>query len=149
MQAERTKLYEESPIVPRISIITVALNSKDSLQKCIDSVAIQQNCSVEHIVVDGGSSDGTLVSAPRKTSSPSRRIRQAKAPPSGDYHRRVNQEAALLEKALGGRGAVRRQPCRLRARARPKPEEAIRVQKCDSEERATWSRTRVCRRSHH
>ena len=54
------KLYEESPIVPRISTITVALNSKDSLQKCIDSVAIQQNCSVEHIVVDGGSSDGTL-----------------------------------------------------------------------------------------
>lgn len=42
-----------------ISIITVALNSADTIGQCIDSV-MRQNCSIDHVVVDGQSSDGTV-----------------------------------------------------------------------------------------
>jgi glycosyltransferase involved in cell wall biosynthesis len=43
-----------------ITIITVCYNAKDTLIDAIDSVASQSYEAIEHIVVDGGSSDGTL-----------------------------------------------------------------------------------------
>lgn len=43
----------------KISIITVSYNSAKTIRDTIDSVAIQDYHSVEHIVVDGGSNDGT------------------------------------------------------------------------------------------
>lgn len=43
----------------RISVITVCHNSAPTLEKCLKSVADQDYKSVEHIVIDGGSSDGS------------------------------------------------------------------------------------------
>ncbi|MFK8016604.1 MAG: glycosyltransferase family 2 protein [Gammaproteobacteria bacterium] len=43
----------------RLSIITATFNASATLQHCIDSVAAQ-TCSVEHVVVDGGSNDSTM-----------------------------------------------------------------------------------------
>jgi glycosyltransferase involved in cell wall biosynthesis len=45
-----------------ISVVTPTLNAIYYLRDCIESVRIQQtpNVQVEHIVVDGGSSDGTV-----------------------------------------------------------------------------------------
>lgn len=44
----------------KFSIITCTWNSVDTLQQTLDSVASQEGCDVEHIFVDGGSTDGTL-----------------------------------------------------------------------------------------
>jgi glycosyltransferase involved in cell wall biosynthesis len=43
-----------------LSVITPVLNNKRYIQRCLDSV-IQQNCaSAEHLIIDGGSTDGTM-----------------------------------------------------------------------------------------
>ena len=44
----------------RISIITVTLNSAKYLEDCIKSIINQSHPDIEHIIVDGGSTDGTL-----------------------------------------------------------------------------------------
>ncbi len=46
--------------LPLISIITVVYNSKEMLEQSILSVLKQSYKNIEHIVVDGGSNDGTL-----------------------------------------------------------------------------------------
>ncbi len=45
---------------PLFSIITPVLNNKNGLIKTIESLQIQNLKSFEHIVIDGGSTDGTL-----------------------------------------------------------------------------------------
>jgi len=45
---------------PVISIITIVYNGIDTLQKTIDSIALQTYSNVEYIIVDGASEDGTL-----------------------------------------------------------------------------------------
>jgi glycosyltransferase involved in cell wall biosynthesis len=45
---------------PLVSIVTPCLNPGARLQRCIDSIAGQTYTRVEHIVVDGNSSDGTV-----------------------------------------------------------------------------------------
>lgn len=44
----------------KISVITTVYNAKETIVDCLDSVAEQTYCHREHIVIDGGSSDGTL-----------------------------------------------------------------------------------------
>ncbi len=44
----------------KISVVTVVYNGASTLQGCIDSVASQSHDDVEYIVVDGGSTDGTI-----------------------------------------------------------------------------------------
>ena len=44
----------------RISVITVCYNSVRSIRRCIDSVVNQTFLNVEHIIIDGGSTDGTM-----------------------------------------------------------------------------------------
>jgi len=44
----------------RISIVTVCFNSADTIEDTIRSVLSQQHSRLEYIVVDGGSTDGTL-----------------------------------------------------------------------------------------
>ena len=46
--------------LPKVSIITVMFNSAVTVKDCIDSVAMQDYPFVEHILVDGGSKDGTI-----------------------------------------------------------------------------------------
>jgi glycosyltransferase involved in cell wall biosynthesis len=45
---------------PRITIVTPCLNAAGTLEECLASVRAQGYSDVEHIVVDGGSTDGTL-----------------------------------------------------------------------------------------
>ena len=45
---------------PVVSIVTVALNAARTLERTIASVQAQTFQSVEHVLVDGGSTDGTL-----------------------------------------------------------------------------------------
>ena len=45
---------------PLVSIITAVLNGADTIQRTIDSVAEQDYPHIEYIVMDGGSTDGTI-----------------------------------------------------------------------------------------
>jgi len=45
---------------PKISIVTPTLNRKDLLEKNIHNVLNQEYPNVEHIIIDGNSSDGTV-----------------------------------------------------------------------------------------
>ncbi|MFZ5562877.1 MAG: glycosyltransferase family 2 protein [Thermodesulfobacteriota bacterium] len=45
---------------PLISIITVVLNGADTLERAIKSVVAQKFRDLEYIIIDGGSTDGTL-----------------------------------------------------------------------------------------
>ena len=51
------KSYEDKPL---ISIITVVFNGEKYLEETIQSVINQTYSNVEYIIIDGGSSDGTL-----------------------------------------------------------------------------------------
>ena len=44
----------------KVSIITVTYNSVATLQDCISSIAAQTYPDIEHIIVDGNSTDGTM-----------------------------------------------------------------------------------------
>ncbi|RUL76744.1 glycosyltransferase family 2 protein [Dyella choica] len=46
--------------VPAVSVITVVYNAASCIEKCLRSVAEQQGVAYEHIVIDGGSTDGTV-----------------------------------------------------------------------------------------
>ena len=45
---------------PVVSVVTVTLNAVQQLRRTLDSVRDQSWSGIEHIVVDGGSTDGTL-----------------------------------------------------------------------------------------
>jgi glycosyltransferase involved in cell wall biosynthesis len=45
---------------PKVSVVTVVRNGAATLDACIRSVAAQTYPNVEHVIVDGGSTDGTL-----------------------------------------------------------------------------------------
>ena len=42
-----------------IAVITPCLNAATTIAECLDSVRSQDHPAVEHVVVDGGSTDGT------------------------------------------------------------------------------------------
>lgn len=44
----------------KVSLITVTYNSAIYLEDCLNSVIGQQHPDIEHIIIDGGSTDGTL-----------------------------------------------------------------------------------------
>jgi GT2 family glycosyltransferase len=45
---------------PVISIVTVCLNAAGTIRDAMESVVAQDYPDIEHIVIDGGSTDGTL-----------------------------------------------------------------------------------------
>lgn len=47
-------------INPSLSIITTSLNRRSLLRKTLDSVLVQQYPAIEQLVMDGGSTDGTI-----------------------------------------------------------------------------------------
>ena len=46
--------------IPVVSIITATFNSSTSIESCIKSVLSQTYGSIQHIIIDGGSTDGTV-----------------------------------------------------------------------------------------
>ena len=46
-------------LAPEFTIVTPSYNMLGYLQRCVRSVADQQGATFEHLVIDGGSSDGT------------------------------------------------------------------------------------------
>jgi glycosyltransferase len=48
-----------SPI--KISVVTATWNCVDTISDCLDSVATQSWGNIEHVVIDGASTDGTVV----------------------------------------------------------------------------------------
>ncbi len=45
---------------PKISIVTATLNRREYLPRCIEGVASQSYPHKEHLIIDGGSTDGTV-----------------------------------------------------------------------------------------
>lgn len=56
----RDEQRESLPDMPLVTVVTAVYDNDDSLQRCIDSVRSQSYGNVEHIVVDGGSPEGTV-----------------------------------------------------------------------------------------
>jgi len=54
------KVYSMPAATPRVSIITINLNDKEGLEKTILSVRNQEFRDFEHLIIDGGSTDGSL-----------------------------------------------------------------------------------------
>jgi glycosyltransferase involved in cell wall biosynthesis len=64
-QNKQTKETETDPRIrrshnPLVSVVTVTYNSANTLQETIDSVKKQTYENIEHIIIDGGSNDGTI-----------------------------------------------------------------------------------------
>jgi glycosyltransferase involved in cell wall biosynthesis len=78
---------------PLVSIITPVLNRADSIERCLASVAKQTYRPIEHIVVDGGSSDGTLQHIQRHQPA-NTRFHWVSEPDDGMYHA-INKGIAL------------------------------------------------------
>lgn len=45
---------------PKISVVTVCFNAVEFIEECLQSVERQDMPGVEHVMIDGGSSDGTV-----------------------------------------------------------------------------------------
>src|SRR5690554_2808646 len=59
----KTQSTFNQPIVPspiKLSVITVNLNNAAGLSKTLESVASQTFTNYEHIIIDGGSTDGSV-----------------------------------------------------------------------------------------
>ncbi len=58
-EIKRSSVFADNDI-PLLSIVTEVMNGADHIQQTMDSVISQDYDNVEYIVVDGGSTDGTL-----------------------------------------------------------------------------------------
>src|SRR5690242_1203432 len=57
-----------------LSIVTVAMHAQDAILRTLASVALQNNQRYEHLVLDGGSTDGTKKQVRSWTAHPVRLI---------------------------------------------------------------------------
>lgn len=65
----------------KVTIVTVCYNSKDFIQKTIDTVAQQTYGNIEHVIIDGGSTDGTVAILENNSA----KIRYISEPDKGIY----------------------------------------------------------------
>ncbi len=65
----------------KVTIVTVCFNSKNFIQKTIDTVAQQTYGNIEHVIIDGGSTDGTVAILENN----SEKIRYISEPDKGIY----------------------------------------------------------------
>jgi len=75
----------------KISVITVVYNGAATIANCIQSVTDQNYSNIEHIVIDGGSTDGTLAILDQHKESISKIVSE---PDKGIYDA-MNKELAL------------------------------------------------------
>ena len=74
----------------KISIITAVLNNVEHINACIESVQSQTYNNIEHIVIDGGSTDGTL-----KIIENNKKIRQWVSEPDKGTYDALNKGISL------------------------------------------------------
>ncbi len=63
---QKGHIKKSVPGLPLISIITTVFNAKNEIEKNIEAVQFQSYTNKEHIIIDGGSTDGTLEVLQRK-----------------------------------------------------------------------------------
>ena len=86
----------------KISIITAVFNSQSTINDCLKSIATQRYNNIEHIIIDGGSTDGTFktiqnfISAKRSEDGP------VPAKRSGDGSTFNTQHSQLLSEPDSG-----------------------------------------------
>lgn len=56
----RQQFKQYSSASPLVTVITAVFNGRDSIARCLESVGSQDYPHVEHVVIDGGSKDGTV-----------------------------------------------------------------------------------------
>ena len=66
----------------KVSVITAVFNGAKTIQDCIKSVSGQIYPNIEHIIIDGGSTDGTLEVIKRYTE---KRVNIVSEPDNGIY----------------------------------------------------------------
>ena len=94
--------------VKRVSIITPCLNPGERLVRCLDSVSAQTYLGVEHVVIDGGSTDATVARARSRgvniISEPDRgqtdALNKGFALATGDYLGWLNADDWLVPEAV-------------------------------------------------
>lgn len=78
-------MHDEPVPQPLISIVTPVLNGWSEIERCLASVSSQDLDDHEHLIVDGGSSDGTIeVVRTAQASDP--RVRLIEGPDRGQSH---------------------------------------------------------------
>jgi len=103
--------FLENSVLPKISIITPSFNQGNYIEETIRSVLLQDYPNLEYIVIDGGSTDGTLEiikkyepwityweSAPDRGQSHA--INKGIQKASGDWIAWLNSDDIYLENAL-------------------------------------------------
>jgi len=80
--------------VLKVSIVTPTLNQAQFLERTMDSVRAQTYEVHEHVVIDGGSTDGTLEILARAAAGEGERIRW-KTEPDGGMYEAVNKGLAM------------------------------------------------------
>lgn len=81
-----------------ISIITIVLNQKDLIDQTIESVLEQEYVDVEYIVIDGGSTDGTL----ERIAIYKERLSHFVSEPDGGIYQAINKGISLASRPLVG-----------------------------------------------
>lgn len=76
---------------PLVTIVTATFNSERTLQRTIDSINLQKYPNIEYIIVDGGSTDGTLDVIARNLNAVSAWISER----DGGIYEAFNKGAAL------------------------------------------------------
>lgn len=51
---------DNTPELPLVTVVTAVYNGQPHLKECLESVLAQDYPNIEHIILDGGSSDGTI-----------------------------------------------------------------------------------------
>ncbi|MGH8615942.1 MAG: glycosyltransferase [Gammaproteobacteria bacterium] len=83
---------------PKVSIVTVCHNSAGTIADTVRSVSGQRYPSIEHIIIDGGSNDGTL-----EVLSPFRdRIAVLVSEPDGGMYDAMNKGICLASGSIVG-----------------------------------------------
>jgi glycosyltransferase involved in cell wall biosynthesis len=79
------KLVDKDSSAPLVSIITVAYNSAETIEATLASVDEQSYKNIEHVIVDGNSTDNTLEIVNRYASSSTQSIRVISESDRGIY----------------------------------------------------------------